>query len=135
MNIKPKNLLALDVKMYNNLKILLDKNSEELRKFQESFNVLSQKILISNLEDLKEMKADVESISTTISFLLGKRIYIFKADKVLSWRDVLDVKINVGSQDRMFRHATNLGYDFYIWNDNIFNVNIGEPIATINDLK
>jgi hypothetical protein len=121
--------------MYNNLKILLDKNSEELRKFQESFNVLSQKILISNLEDLKEMKADVESISTTISFLLGKRIYIFKADKVLSWRDVLDVKINVGSQDRMFRHATNLGYDFYIWNDNIFNVNIGEPIATINDLK
>lgn len=41
----------------------------------------------------------------------------------LTWRDVLDCKtFMVMSQQELNNYATNLGYDYYIWNTLVYEV-------------
>ena len=48
-----------------------------------------------------------------------------KPNMTLTWRDVLDCKKWVGSIDAMYDLALAAGYEYFNWNDRIYQVGVG----------
>lgn len=40
----------------------------------------------------------------------------------LSFRDVLTCKVWLGSIDRMYQYAVELGYEHFLWNDRVYKI-------------
>lgn len=61
----------------------------------------------------------------------------------ITWRDVVTCKTWLGSIDRMYKYALELGYEYFMWNDRIYHIPAklgGKPEVidtglTVNDIN
>lgn len=47
----------------------------------------------------------------------------------LSYKDVLHPRTQLGHIDRMFAHATALGYPYFLWNSRVYEVVINRAVV------
>ena len=123
--------------MYNNLKALLEKNTAAIVLHQLELDKLAKDFMNfpnQRDENLLSVKDRYISLSKEINSLLQTRIHIFQADKALTWKDVLDLKLSAGYIGNAQRNAQSVGYAYYVWNGCIYYIGLNEPIALVDDL-